>query len=241
MVNDERVALEDVLIANKVKALVATVALGMGFDKPDLGFVVHYQRPGSVVAYYQQVGRAGRGGQDALAILLNGTEDDEIQEYFIRTAFPTADEASQVIAAIEQSEGLKLGELLSRVNISRGRTESALKHLEVEGAISRDKSTYYRTARAWQPDTEREMRVTDLRRHELARMQEFVQSERCLMEFVARELDDELAVSCGRCAACVGPLKSADVDPAVRALRYLLSQARYPPYRDEKAVAGRIS
>jgi len=229
MQNDERVALEDLLIENKVKALVATVALGMGFDKPDLGFVVHYQRPGSVVAYYQQVGRAGRGGQDAFAILLNGTEDDDIQEYFIRTAFPTADEASQVISELEQSEGLKLGEILTRVNLRRGRVENALRHLEVEGAITRDKSTYYRTARAWQPDTEREVRVTALRRKELARMQEFVRGEHCLMEFVARELDDELARPCGRCSACTGPLKSRDVDPAVvrSAIAFLKQDVRH--------------
>src|SRR5580765_827549 len=88
MAQADREALEDALSANQMKALVATVALGMGFDKPDLGFVVHYQRPGSAIAYYQQVGRAGRAVDTAFGILLSGREDDEIQEYFINSAFP---------------------------------------------------------------------------------------------------------------------------------------------------------
>src|SRR5262249_37668224 len=66
---------ETLLLDNRVKALVATVALGMGFDKPDLGFVIHFQRPASVVAYYQQVGRAGRGIESSSVVLLYGDDD----------------------------------------------------------------------------------------------------------------------------------------------------------------------
>ena len=68
---------------------MATSALGMGYDKPDLGFVVHYQAPGSVIAYYQQVGRAGRGVDHADAVLLRGAEDRRIQDFFIEQAFPS--------------------------------------------------------------------------------------------------------------------------------------------------------
>jgi ATP-dependent DNA helicase RecQ len=87
--SENREELETSLLKNKIKALVATTALGMGFDKPDLGFVIHYQMPGSVIAYYQQVGRAGRALKAAYGVLLSGAEEDEITDYFINTAFPT--------------------------------------------------------------------------------------------------------------------------------------------------------
>ena len=86
--SEHRDQLEQELLNNEVKALVSTSALGMGFDKPDLSFVIHYQAPGSVVAYYQQVGRAGRELEAAYGVLLSGTEDTNITNYFIGSAFP---------------------------------------------------------------------------------------------------------------------------------------------------------
>src|SRR3954451_14329064 len=80
---ERRVDVEERLLRNDVKAVVATSALGMGYDKPDLGFVVHYQAPGSVIAYYQQVGRAGRAIEHAEVVLLRGAEDRRIQDFFI--------------------------------------------------------------------------------------------------------------------------------------------------------------
>ena len=102
---EEREDLEEKLLANQVKALVATTALGMGFDKPDLGFVIHYQRPGSAIHYYQQVGRAGRALDRAYGVLLGGDEDQQITEYFIRTAFPPEAHARQVLDALQARTG----------------------------------------------------------------------------------------------------------------------------------------
>jgi ATP-dependent DNA helicase RecQ len=114
---DGRDELEQSLLDNKVKALVATTALGMGFDKPDLAFVIHYQTPGSVVAYYQQVGRAGRALESAYGVLLSGQEETDIIDYFIDTAFPTRDEAEQVLNALEEmASGLSVPELMERLN-----------------------------------------------------------------------------------------------------------------------------
>src|SRR4051794_6224147 len=147
----ERVETEQRLLQNQVKALVATVALGMGFDKPDLGFVIHFQRPGSVVAYYQQVGRAGRAVEVALGILLSGNEDDEIQDYFIRTAFPSAPVLQEVLDALGPAEGLTAQELGNQLNYSLGTLERALRLLEVEGAVEQEQTKYFRTPNDWKP------------------------------------------------------------------------------------------
>ena len=146
----ERIEAEQQLLSNEVKALVATVALGMGFDKPDLGFVIHFQRPGSVVAYYQQVGRAGRAVDSAFGILLSGREDDEIQEYFIHSAFPPLEVMTGVLAVLGKAGTLTLDQIGAELNYGRGAMEKALKLLEVDGAVEHDQAGYTRTANPWQ-------------------------------------------------------------------------------------------
>ena len=226
--NEDRLRLEAMLVANEVKCLVATVALGMGFDKPDLGFVVHYQRPGSVVAYYQQVGRAGRAVDEAHAILLSGREDDEIGEYFIATAFPPTAHMQEVVDELAGVESLSIRQLESRLNLRHSQIEKALKLLEVDGAVAKEGGRYFRTANAWTPDVQRIERVTQHRRAELAQMQTYVQYPGCLMEFLARALDDPSAAPCGRCANETGLRHPARVHPALvdRATTFLKRDAR---------------
>ncbi len=188
---EEREALEDALIAGEMKALVATVALGMGFDKPDLGWVVHYQRPGSPIAYYQQVGRAGRAVDSAWGILLAGREDDRIAEYFIQTAFPPTVNMEGILETLEAAGGpMSVVGLQSAVNLPKGRIEQALKLLEIDGAVARDGGRYTRTAEPWAQDEARIERVIATRRAELAEMQAYVDHTGCSMEFLARALDD---------------------------------------------------
>lgn len=198
----ERIEIENQLLRNEVKALVATVALGMGFDKPDLGFVIHFQRPGSVVAYYQQVGRAGRAVDSAFGILLNGAEDDEISDYFIRTAFPAVEVMQGALAGVKKCGPLTIDDIGAELNQNRGAIEKALKLLEVDGVVTHDKLGYVPTNIAWQPDTARFEQVTRLRRDEVAQMRRYVEHKGCLMEFLARALDDPNAAPCGKCMNC---------------------------------------
>jgi ATP-dependent DNA helicase RecQ len=205
--NTERIVIEDRLLANDVKVVVATSALGMGFDKPDLSFVVHYQAPGSPIAYYQQVGRAGRAVASAEAILLRGNEDADIQDWFIRTAFPPREQAEAVIGVLaERGEPVPVGELEAEVNIRRSRLEAMLKVLEVEGAVEHAGGGWRQTSQPWTYPSERIERVTEQRRLEQSAMRDYAHTDDCRMVFLRRLLDDETAKPCGRCDRCTGEM-----------------------------------
>jgi ATP-dependent DNA helicase RecQ len=203
--SERRVAVEERLLANELKAVVATSALGMGYDKPDLGFVVHYQAPGSVISYYQQVGRAGRAVAHADVVLLRGQEDKRIQDFFIEQAFPPRDVVDRVLEALGD-EGATLPAILAHVNLGRGRIEALLKVLDVEGAVERQGSSWVRRdGSGWSYDAERYAEITALRRAEQAAMAAFGADGRCLMRALQEELDDPDPRDCGRCAVCAGP------------------------------------
>ena len=247
---EDRIDREQRLINNEIKALVATVALGMGFDKPDLGFVVHYQRPGSLVAYYQQIGRAGRNLDNAYAILLSGGEDDEIQNYFIQQAFPDIREMYEVLTLIEEADdGLSIPSTLRLVNLSQSRVEKCIKLMEIEGAVFKSGTKYYRSTNPWQPDEDRMNRVTALRYEELKKIQDFINTDECYMKMVAEELDDPYAQACGKCANCQEPFFPYNIDyklvkEAILFLRrcYLRIQARKQwPVIGAGGFKGRIS
>ena len=171
------------LLRNEVKCLVATSALGMGYDKPDLGFVVHFQGPGSPIAYYQQVGRAGRGLKEADAVLLRGTEDRDVQDFFIKSAFPPAEQVAKVMALFDEADGpLSVGALMNEINLGKGRMELMLKQLEVEGALNKVRGGWERSRREWVYDEERITAVTAARRAEQKAMELYGTDGRCLME-----------------------------------------------------------
>jgi ATP-dependent DNA helicase RecQ len=230
---EERVATEERLLANQVKAVVATSALGMGYDKSDLTFVVHYQAPGSVVSYYQQVGRAGRGVEHADVVLLRGGEDRRIQDFFIEQSFPARERVMAVLSDLEAAgeAGRTTRELLAVVNIGMARLEAMLKILDVEGAVSRNGSRWVAVGRVgsdsiWTYDAERYAHVTALRRTEQEAMARFGADGRCLMRALQEELDDPDPQDCGRCAVCTAPRFADPPDPALveQAGRHLRSR-----------------
>src|SRR5262249_46628806 len=192
---ERRVELENALLENRVKALVATTSLGMGFDKPDLAFVIHYQTPGSVVGYYQQVGRAGRAIAGAYGSLLSGEEQTEITDSFIESAFPTLEEVQKVIDALSHSaSGLTVNELMSRVNLSRGRIDKTLLLLSLESPapIVKQNTKWQLTAAQLKNSFwERADRLTALRRTEQKEMQEYVSLKSRHMDYLIRALDGD--------------------------------------------------
>ncbi len=212
-----REELESRLLENRLKALVATVALGMGFDKPDLGFVIHFQRPGSVVHYYQQVGRAGRALDEAYGILLSGQEDQEITEYFIRTAFPPQAHIDVVMDALNQADdGLSVPMMQKEVNLSQGAINKTLKFLAVEAPapVTKNGPRWYATPIEYHIDRENIGQLCDLRRREQQEMLDYMQEKGCLMQYLARALDDPRAGLCGKCAGCLArPLLPEMVRP----------------------------
>ena len=203
----DREALEQQLLSNEIKVLIATSALGMGFDKPDLRFVIHYQRTGSVVEYYQQVGRAGRNGAQSYGIMLSGREDDEITDYFINAAFPPASHTEAILHALEEAEdGLSLPDLERQVNLSRMQINKVVKLLDVlyPSPIDKQGTKYFRTAIAWQPNPELEQRLTAIRRAEQQQMRDYAAGTQCLMSFLRRALNDPEVGPCGKCSVCLG-------------------------------------
>jgi len=200
---NERLRIENIFMENKIKVIVATTAFSMGIDKPDISFVIHFQKPGNVVSYYQQIGRAGRALDKAYAILLAGSEDDDIAEYFINTAFPTYKEIDGIVKLLESNDGMTKGEIMNQIDISNGRFDNSIKFLSVSGDVYKEKTKYYKSVKPWKPDVEYSKKISSTRKKELKRMNDFINTNECYMKFVASELNDETASDCGKCTNCI--------------------------------------
>jgi ATP-dependent DNA helicase RecQ len=211
----ERKAAENSLLANELKALAATSALGMGFDKPDLGFVIHLGVPQSPVAYYQQIGRAGRGVARADVIALPGAEDADIWAYFGSLAFPPEHVVRATLAALaDAGRPLSVAALETRVDLSRSRLEMMLKVLDVDGAVRRVDGGWEATGQPWVYEADRYAQVAAERRREQQAMLGYLATDGCRMEYLRRELDDPDAAPCGRCDNCTGRHWPASVSPS---------------------------
>ena len=205
----ERERLEDALKADRVKALVATSALGMGFDKPDLAFVIHMGAPSSPVSYYQQVGRAGRGVDRAEVVLLPGAEDRSIWDWFGSQGFPPEPAVREVLAALDEAAATGAGPLSTRIletstSLRRSRLESMLKVLDVDGAVRRVRGGWQSTGRPWAYDAQRYARVEAARAAEQEAMlhYEALKAPECRMAFLRSALDDPDMSAGWRCGAC---------------------------------------
>lgn len=213
----EREHLEAELLANRVKALVATSALGMGFDKPDLGFVIHLGAPSSPIAYYQQVGRAGRSTDRADVILLPSRVDQDVWRYFASVAFPSETLVRNVIGALDGDRPQSTAALEPMVDLNRARLEMVLKVLDVDGAVRRVKGGWIGTGTPWQYDEQRYRRLEEARQRERQAMLDYQQTTGCRMVFLRSQLDDpglQPGERCGRCDNCTGRHDDGQVDAA---------------------------
>ncbi|EIA0778195.1 RecQ family ATP-dependent DNA helicase [Vibrio cholerae] len=216
--NEYREHLENMLLQNDIKALVATTALGMGYDKPDLSFVIHYQAPGSIVAYYQQVGRAGRGIENAIGVLMSGTEDTDIHEFFRSSAFPSEPQVNEILAVLAASDGLSIPRIEERTNLRHGQIEKVLKLLSVESPapVIKVGSQWRRTAVHFTMDRERIEHLTSQREQEWQEVQAYLCAADCKMTYLRRALDDNDLTPCGKCASCLGQaVINLPVNPAL--------------------------
>jgi ATP-dependent DNA helicase RecQ len=210
--SENREILEGRLLRNQIKALVATSALGMGYDKPDLAFCIHLGSPASPVAYYQQVGRAGRALDDAIAVLVPGPPDERIWEYFATSGIPADEQVERILDALGGGPQ-SLGGVEAATGIRRGRLETLLKILAVDEVVTKSRDGWEATGRAWYFD---EQKWSDLRRVRSAEadlMRRYAHGEGCLMEFLQRALDDPDPGPCGRCSVCDGRLPAPGEHP----------------------------
>ena len=205
--------IESLLANNEVRCVVATSALGMGYDKGDLAFVIHLGSPSSPISYYQQVGRAGRAIDSARATLLPSATDIDIWRYFDSTAFPAQEVVESVLAALAES-ACSIGDLEVAVNLRRGRLEALLKVLDVEGVVERVGNNWQRTSADYRYDRERIEGVAAARSSEQAAMVEYSNLTSCRMKFLREQLDDPGAVDCGRCDACTGISRARELPSA---------------------------
>ncbi|ETT41935.1 RecQ family ATP-dependent DNA helicase [Paenibacillus sp. FSL H7-689] len=212
---EERISREESLLQNEVKVLVANIALGMGFDKEDVGFVIHFQIPNSLLTYYQQIGRAGRNLDDAYIVLLHGEEDESIQQYFIRHAFPASEDILEIVGLLESEDSLTVNEICSRLNLAETTIKDCLKLLEIDNLVLKSGSEYSRTINTFQLEHARISNVIANKERELERMKDFVYTKDCLMKFVIHELDDPDTNNCGTCSNCNGEFISADSEEDV--------------------------
>ena len=226
--NAYRQYLEELLLSNQLKVLVATTALGMGYDKPDLSFVIHYQAPGSIVAYYQQVGRAGRGIDQAVGVLMSGVEDQDIHESFRSSAFPSEFQVNEVLQVLEHSDGLAMRAIEEQTNLRYGQIEKVLKLLSVENPapVIKVGTQWRRTPIPYALNHARIAHLTNQREQEWAEVQSYLKDTRCKMTVLRSALDDQDATPCGRCVSCLGkpvldvPVNSALVHQAATFLKH---------------------
>ena len=204
---EKKIETENRFQNNEIKALVATIAFGMGVDKPDIAFVIHYQQPGNAISYYQQIGRAGRDiytVPKAYTILLAGDNDNSINKYFIMNAFPTENEMNEVIEFITDNPGCSRNMICDALDVGNTWADKVIKYLLVNGDIYRINHRYFKTSKEWECDMKRARIVSWFRWRELRRFNQFVTTKQCYMKFLRDELDDTNTTICGRCSNCLG-------------------------------------
>ena len=215
--------IEENFRTNKLKVIVATIKLGMGYDKGDIAFIIHYQMPSNIVSYYQQIGRAGRNIDKAFIFLMYGKEDEEILNYFINTAFPTEQETQRIIDYIGNFDGVKISQIVSAMNIRRARIDKALSFLINDGFIRKDKGSYYITPKKFVYNRDHYDSITAIRKNEREQMKRLAITKECYSKYIVSCLDDKTAKDCHRCSNCLGE----EIIPSAVSEKYIRHAEEY--------------
>lgn len=202
--NEENKLAEEKFQRNEIKAIVATIKLGMGYDKGDISFVIHYQMPSNIVSYYQQIGRAGRNIDRAYTFLMYGKEDMDIINYFINTAFPSKEETDKIIDFIGDNDGVKLYQIEHALNMRSNRLKKALGFLLNDGFIRKERASYYLTPKMYFYDEEKYNEITEIRKKEAEQILRLATLKECYSKYIVNSLDDYTATECGNCSNCLG-------------------------------------
>jgi len=200
--NDSRVMIEHALMENKHKCIVATNALGMGLDKPDVRFIIHTQIPQSPLHYYQEIGRAGRDGETTYIILYYNPEDEELPKAFIKGGRPSAYDYNKVIDALKESP-LGLHGVIKAVNLKQTAVSVILNDLIDQGIIisytQGRKKVYEYKYGAGELNTEPFEQLRSIKTGEFEKMKEYVQTRKCRMNFLQNYLGDNSSEKCMKC------------------------------------------
>ena len=208
---------QDAFMAGELKAIVATNAFGMGIDKPDIRFVVHYQMPGSLEAYYQEAGRAGRDGEAALCSLFYQLDDRRTQQFFLGGKHPKFDDILAVYQAMETlpDDAVALSTLQEHANtVAQGKVRVVLSLLKELKLVKELRGGRFRLLRRDVKRAELEAlsrlseKKTEKDKEKLERMMQYGQSARCrwrlLHDYFGEEMEEE---RCGTCDNCLHPLE----------------------------------
>ena len=200
---------EEKFLNNQIKVLVATNALGVGYDKPDLKFVIHYGAPGSLRAYYQQVGRAGRAIQQAVGLMMLDPNDVKVHGHFWRQTFPHKKEVNRVLDELHSNTRLTIGQLTKNLNIQYPKIRKVLTYLSLckPPLVREDQfGGWYRTSPrvAYPGETYKIHKMIMERERAWREVLDYVDHKGCLMEYICRNLDDRASKPCGKCASCLG-------------------------------------
>ncbi len=187
---------------NKIKAIVATIKLAMGFDKGDVSFVINYDIPKNITLCYQEIGRAGRNIDNAYIIILFSNRDIKINNFFIEQAFPTEEDSLDVYNCVKNNNGITKRAIQSLVNIQSGKINKSIDFLEHDGFIYKDNNKYYTAPKTYFYNKEHYNAITKQRYEDLENMKNIINVKTCLSKYIVNKLDDTTAQNCGKCTNC---------------------------------------